>query len=53
MIMENMVSAISVQANELLKSNIVKDMLNKCNTQEDKQQMLAIASIYALAKENA
>lgn len=51
--METMVNMISAQAKELLKSNVVVDMLKNCKTDEDKQLMLAIASMYALAKENA
>ena len=50
--MEIMVNLISAQANELLKSNIVAEMLNECATDEDRQLMLVIASMYALAKEN-
>ena len=50
--METMVNLISAQAKELLKSNIMSDMLNKCANDEDRQLMLAIASMYALAKEN-
>ena len=51
--METVVSAISAQAKELLKSGIINNMLNECATDEDRQLMLAIASIYALAKENS
>lgn len=50
--MEALVNIISNQAVELLKSDIIKDMLRDCKTDEERQMKLAIASVYALSKAN-
>lgn len=50
--MEKMINAIAAQANELMKSEVVKDMLRNCKTEQEKCEKLAMAAIYALCKVN-
>ena len=50
--MEKMINAIAAQANELMKSEVVKDMLRICKTEQEKCEKLAMAAIYALCKVN-
>lgn len=40
------------QAEELLKSEDVKQMLAECETEDEKLMKLAIASVYSLVKVN-
>jgi hypothetical protein len=51
--MEKMINTLGMQANELLKNQVVVDMLNACANESDKCLMLAIASMHALAKANS
>jgi hypothetical protein len=51
--MNTMINALAAQAQELMKSEIVRDMLNGCATEEEKRMKLAIAAMYAMAKANA
>ena len=48
-----MIKMLGAQAAELMKNNIVVEMLNNCKSEEDKQMMLAIAAMHAIAKANA
>ena len=50
--MDTMINALAAQAQELMKSEIVKDMLSGCNNDEERRMLLAIASMHALAKAN-
>lgn len=50
--MNTMINALAAQAQELVKSEIIKDMLNGCANDEERKIMLAIASMHALAKAN-
>jgi hypothetical protein len=51
--MNTMINALAAQAQELMKNEIVRDMLNGCATEEEKRMKLAIAAMYAIAKANA
>ena len=51
--MEKMINTLGMQANELLKNQVVVDMLNACANESDKCLVLAIASMHALAKANS
>lgn len=51
--METMIKMLGAQAAELMKSNIVVEMLNNCTNEEEKRMMLAIAAMHAIAKANA
>ena len=50
--MNEIINMMSVQANELMKSNVVKSMLNECTTDEERCMKLAIASMLSLVKAN-
>lgn len=50
--MERMIKLIGEQAKELLKNELVVERLEQFQTEEEKQQWLAIAAMYALAKAN-
>ena len=50
--MGTMIKAISAQANELLKSDVVINMLADCKTEEERCAKLAIAAMYSLYKVN-
>ena len=50
--MNEIINMMSVQANELVKSNVVKSMLNECATDEERCMKLAIASMWSLVKAN-
>lgn len=50
--MEAMIELIGKQAAELLKNELVIERLDNLKTDEEKQQWLAIAAMYALAKAN-
>lgn len=50
--MERMIELIGEQAKELLKNELVVERLEQFQTEEEKQQWLAIAAMYALAKAN-
>lgn len=43
---------MSAQAQELLKSDVVKSMLNECTSYEERCMKLAIASMMSLMKAN-
>lgn len=45
-----MIEILRAQADELLNSSIVREMLANCKNDEERCQKLAIASIYALTK---
>lgn len=49
---DSIVDLITAQAEELLKSDIVKKMLDNCTTEEEKLMKLAVASVYSLVKAN-
>lgn len=48
----SLVNVITAQAEELLKSEEVIQMLNNCTSDDERLMKLAIASVYALAKAN-
>lgn len=48
----SVVDVIARQAEELLKSKDVKQMLSECKTDDEKFMKLAIASVYSLVKAN-
>lgn len=50
--MEEHFERISAQASELLKNDVVKQMLLSCKDQQEQMEKLAIASVYALMKAN-
>lgn len=50
--MEELFERISAQASELLKSDIIKEMLSSCKDQQEQMEKLAIVSVYALMKAN-
>mgnify|MGYP006362346097 CR=1 FL=1 len=50
--MEKMFNTIAAQANELIKSEVVRDMLRNCKTEQERCEKLAIAAMYALCKAN-
>ena len=50
--MEKMNNTIAAQANELMKSEVVRDMLRNCENEQEKCEKLAMAAIYALCKVN-
>lgn len=50
--MEELLEKISEQASELLKSDIVKDMILSCKSQEEQMEKLVLASVYSLMKLN-
>lgn len=50
--MNAIINALSVQANELMNSQTVRDMLANCATDEERCLMLAIASMHSLMKVN-
>lgn len=50
--MEKMINTIATQANELLKSDVIVNMLAECKTEEERCAKLAIASMYSLCKAN-
>lgn len=50
--MNTIINALSAQANELMKSQTVRDMLAECSTDEERRKMLAIASMHSLIKVN-
>jgi hypothetical protein len=50
--MNTIINALSAQANELMKSQAVRDMLAECTTDEERCKMLAIASMHSLIKAN-
>lgn len=47
---KTMLEILKAQAEELLNSSIVREMLANCKNDEERCQMLALASIYALTK---
>lgn len=49
---ESIINLISRQANELINSEIVKNMLNECNSEQEKREKLLIATLYGLIKAN-
>lgn len=51
--MEKMINTIATQAQELLNSEIVREMLNGCSSELERCEKLAIAAMYALCKANA
>ena len=50
--MNAIINALSAQAKELMKNESVVEMLNRCATDEERCQMLAIASMHAIIKAN-
>lgn len=50
--MNAIINALSAQANELMKSQTVKDMLAECTTDEERCKMLSLASMRSLIKAN-
>ena len=50
--MNAIINALSAQARELMKCPMVADMLAKCETDEERYQMLAVASMHSLIKAN-
>lgn len=50
--MNAIINALSAQANELMKSKTVRDMLAECSTDEERRKKLAIASMHSLIKAN-
>lgn len=50
--MKELLEKISEQASELLKSDIVNDMMLSCKSHEERMEKLAIASVYSLMKLN-
>lgn len=40
------------QANELMKNEIVREMLSECQTEQEKKEKLLIATLYSIAKAN-
>ena len=49
---EQALNLISRQANELMKSGTVQSLLNECNTENEKKEMLLIATLYSIMKAN-
>ena len=50
--MEKMINTLGTQARELMNSPIIKDMLNACQNDTERCELLAVASMYALLKAN-
>ena len=50
--MEKMINTLGKQARELMNSEVVINMLNSCQNDTERCEMLAIASMYALLKAN-
>lgn len=48
----NALNLISRQADELMKSKIVREMLNECQTEQEKKEKLLIATLYSIVKAN-
>lgn len=51
--METMIKMLGEQAAILLQNGCMDDLFTKCESEEDKRLMLAIAAMHALAKANA
>lgn len=51
--MEAMIKMLGEQAAILLQNGCMDDLFTQCESEDDKKLMLAIASIYAIAKANA